>query len=820
MPKSPLFISLDIETTGFHPFKDEIIEVAAVKFDYKKIHAQFTQLVNPGIPITLMISRLTGIKNSDLKNAPKLDSILPQVKEFVEDYPIIGHNIQFDLNFLKAKGLDLPNFQLDTCDLARVLLPNLESYSLEILSKILKLPQITKHRALDDCLVARDLFLYLAQAIAEIPRPTLKTIQKVVGKSKWPLKDLFIVPPPKSRAKTTKTSQTTEKSAQPSLFQAAATTIHPEKSRTFTSNPTLRKALTTHLPKNEPALFECEQYAPEDYLKPAIDFAAKENTQILSISYESPPEKLQAEVAELNSPEHYLCQNQLEAFLNQDFFNPAEVTLLIKVLLNLKNSETGQKPDFTLFQDEHLAWMNISAHEFTCEKCAPEKCFYQKALQKIKNAPVVQVSPYFFFKHSAKNLPPVKTAILNQAQKLIDQKINLFTEIYSLERIQATLKRLTHKNPTPALENLDSRFEMLFGLIGIFLEKYKEDNNYQPQVNLDDHRQNTPEWQKVSQAAQNILQIQEEYLESLPGTSPLHHSLKPLLTLMQALTLGHNQIIWINSNHNQQILIKIIPQNLEELIQQKIREVTPAPIYIGQALSSQPNNFNFTKQALGLTEPGSPKIPVETIPTENKTKTPFHYITNLPEPLTDENFRATTKLLLKTIQKTKGLTFFLGQNQKALESFHLKLMPEIDPEKIALLTQNMSGGQGKIISHYLENPAKSFILGTIPLFHRLLENCPAKHLPTTLILHRLPFESMYHPYLKFKLKSLSDSFTTYTIPKAILKFKQVLLEFLSAVPKPKQIICVDSRLDTKQYGPQFLKGLPSGLKASSLKVSL
>lgn len=813
----PTFISLDLETTGFNPFKDEIIEVAAVKFDYKKIHDQFTSLTNPGIPITLMISRLTGIKNSDLKNAPKFDAILPQFKEFIQDYPIIGHNISFDLNFLAAKGLDLPNFQLDTCDLARVLLPNLESYSLEILSKILKLPQLSKHRALDDCLVARDLFLHLSKTISEIPRPTLKTIQKVTSKSKWPLKDLFVSPPPRSRTQTT-----TDQKDQLSLFQTASPSQTTPTRSTTPKNSALSKTLSTKLQENSPALLECDQYSPEDWIKPTLEFAEKEKTQLLIVS--PSPVMLRSEASRsmrseaslpvsLHSPEQYLCQNQLEKFLNQDRFTNAEITLIIKLLLNLKNTQTGEKSEFSLFQEEYLAWLNVAAHEIACEKCSPEKCFFQKALQQTQKSPLIHISPHFFFHGPRKLIPPVKTVIFDQCQKLIDQKLYLFTQVHSLEKIQATLNHLP-------LESLSSRVEILFGLIGIFLEKHRAQDDFFPSVTLDDYRQKSAEWQKVHQTAQNIIQIEKEYLKTLPTDSPIHENLAPLLELMQNLTTPHHQILWITANQKQQILIKTIPQNLEEVIQEKINQITKNPLFIGPALSLENQDFTFTKEALGLPE----DFLAETIPSprtiKHTTKTPLHYITNLPDPATEQNFQTTVKILEKTIQKLKGQTFILCQNHKAMESFHLKLLPLFEPEKNTLLSQNISGGQGKIISHYLDKPTQSVVLGNLHLFQRLLETCPKKSLPTTLILHRLPFESFNHPYLNYKLKTLDNAFTAYTIPRAILKLNQILLEFLSAQPKPKQIILLDSRVETKEYGRSFLKSLPNNFQASSLKIAL
>src|SRR3990167_6103676 len=92
-----MFISLDLETTGFEPAKDKIIEFGAVKFDFKKERERLTFLINPGITLPQIITHITNIKDRDLKDAPPLPEKLQEIKDFIGDLPIIGHNIQFDI---------------------------------------------------------------------------------------------------------------------------------------------------------------------------------------------------------------------------------------------------------------------------------------------------------------------------------------------------------------------------------------------------------------------------------------------------------------------------------------------------------------------------------------------------------------------------------------------------------------------------------------------------------------------------------------------------------------------------------------------------
>ena len=189
-----MLVALDIETTGFDTNTDQLIEIAAIKFEGDRIIDQFTTLLNPGIKIPPMIHHITGIADTDVAAAPALGEIETRFKTFIEDLPIVGHNIDFDVNFLNAKGLNLTNPLYDTLQLAGIVLPGLPSYSLDTLSRLLKIKHENKHRALSDTIAVWKLFLMLEQKIAEIDPPTLQLIQKIIKKSTWSLGKLFFAP--------------------------------------------------------------------------------------------------------------------------------------------------------------------------------------------------------------------------------------------------------------------------------------------------------------------------------------------------------------------------------------------------------------------------------------------------------------------------------------------------------------------------------------------------------------------------------------------------------------------------------------------------
>ena len=112
------YVVVDIETTGLSPEYDEIIEIGAIRVKDDVVIDKFQSLVKPQHKINEFIEKLTGITNEMLENSPKLNSVLPSLKNFIADSCIIGYNVNFDLNFLydsffKELGFELKNNYVD-----------------------------------------------------------------------------------------------------------------------------------------------------------------------------------------------------------------------------------------------------------------------------------------------------------------------------------------------------------------------------------------------------------------------------------------------------------------------------------------------------------------------------------------------------------------------------------------------------------------------------------------------------------------------------------------------------------------------------------
>jgi DNA polymerase III epsilon subunit family exonuclease len=161
-----------------HPATDRIIEFGAVKFKDRQVLGSFDVLVNPGVPVTPDAVTISGISDDMLASKPAVEQALPDFMDFISDTVLVAHNAPFDMAFLRAalemSGMsDVQNVVIDTQVLAQKAYPRLKSYSLQNLVSELSLAQGNAHRALDDAVMCKDLFLSCAESLSFMGEITL-----------------------------------------------------------------------------------------------------------------------------------------------------------------------------------------------------------------------------------------------------------------------------------------------------------------------------------------------------------------------------------------------------------------------------------------------------------------------------------------------------------------------------------------------------------------------------------------------------------------------------------------------------------------------
>jgi len=159
------YVVLDIETTGLDPSYDEIIELSAIRIVDDVQVDSFSSLVKPINPIDDFITGLTGITNDMVSKAPSIEEILPQFCEFLGGNIIVGHNVNFDINFIYDNLMECSNkaFEnefIDLLKIARRTLPELKNHKLKTLAEHFEVDTIGDHRGIKDCNMTNECFRY------------------------------------------------------------------------------------------------------------------------------------------------------------------------------------------------------------------------------------------------------------------------------------------------------------------------------------------------------------------------------------------------------------------------------------------------------------------------------------------------------------------------------------------------------------------------------------------------------------------------------------------------------------------------------------
>lgn len=181
------FCIVDIETTGFSPAQDNIIEIGAIKYRNGEILERFESYIfAPFVPPK--ITEITGITSEMIANAPSLSAVLRDFKVFLEECVFMAHNIRFDFNFINEKlalcGIPLmKNARICTLELARKTICA-EKYGLGFLNEFLEINSAVRHRALADCEIAIKVF---ETSLLNLP-PQVRSVRDLINFSKGKIK--------------------------------------------------------------------------------------------------------------------------------------------------------------------------------------------------------------------------------------------------------------------------------------------------------------------------------------------------------------------------------------------------------------------------------------------------------------------------------------------------------------------------------------------------------------------------------------------------------------------------------------------------------
>ena len=181
---TPNYVIFDLETTGISPNYDEVIEISALKVKGGEVVDEFNTLVNPGRKIPFGATKVNGITNAMVAEAPAFSHVLAEFLDFAEGLVLVGHNIaRFDMKFIWRDAEqyfgEIPqNNYVDTLQVARKHLPKMEHHRLVDLAEHYGISSEGAHRALNDCYMNQKVYECMVAEMREAHQKRVEEARK------------------------------------------------------------------------------------------------------------------------------------------------------------------------------------------------------------------------------------------------------------------------------------------------------------------------------------------------------------------------------------------------------------------------------------------------------------------------------------------------------------------------------------------------------------------------------------------------------------------------------------------------------------------
>jgi DNA polymerase-3 subunit epsilon/ATP-dependent DNA helicase DinG len=476
---SRIYVALDLETTGLDPNKDAIIELGAVRFRDGEILDTFSQVVNPGRPVPRAIQQMTGISQADVDAAPPLHEVASAFRTFVGDAPIVGHNIGFDIGFMRSHGLYNGNPLIDTFELALITLPGLSSYKLGRIAEHLGVSLENAHRAYDDAEASMHIFEAMRQKLLDVPSKTLEQIVRMGQIADWPLTIVF-EDALKEQLRRGLGKRRVEKTAldrgplferkrplepkeypEPLDVDALAALLEPggpfdayfDQYEYREPQVAMLRAVAEAFNHGRHLLIEAGTGTGKSlaYLIPALAWAVNTGQRVVVSSntinlqdqlYRKDlpdlenilPFKFEATV--MKGRANYLCPRRLQKLMARPDLTPVEVSVLARILLWLPTTETGDVSELTLVNaQERAVWQRVCSDPHTCTsgRCgmeSPQPCYFYMARNRAEAAHLIIVNHALLLSDIATEggvLPEYRHLIVDEAHHLEAAATNALT---------------------------------------------------------------------------------------------------------------------------------------------------------------------------------------------------------------------------------------------------------------------------------------------------------------------------------------------------------------------------------------------------------
>ncbi len=511
----------------------------------------------------------------------------------------------------------------------------------------------------------------------------------------------------------------------------------------------------------------------------------------------------------------YFCPLRFEEFKKKKNFSDNEIFFLIKILLWLPITTTGDISEIPFTFEEREIFTSLRSTPlpggFECPYYKKDTCFFYRALKRAKDADLVITSHNLLL--SGKDFPKYDHLIVDQAHYLEEAATREFGYILSYKDFsryltssflssQALIKDL--------VEKLENKIVLLFGLVGLFIEQNIPGREGRTELQLTLEVRNWLGWQKIKEACDNLLSLYKDLEVKLKKKEfkDLRESLGELFVKLENfIQKPEKNYIYEILVIGEKVLVKSSPIDVSRDLERALFRNKKSVVLIAPQLDKA------LKEELGVK--GWPEANFKPefiwkdqvmfiVPKDIAAPASYDYTTELAQAIED------------FVKVLGGRTLALFTSQAQVENVYKKITPALKEKGIEVLAQRISGREQRIVEKFRKNP-KSLILASSRFFWEEV-HIPGEAL-SGLIITRLPF-SFPSSLKKAREKFYVNSFSEKSLPEAISKFKQGFSRLIRAKSDRGIVLVLDGRFTSQSYGLEFLKALPEATLKYCLKKDI
>ncbi len=857
-----MIVALDLETTGLDKKEDQIIEVALVKFDEKtfEIVDEFSTLVNPLIPIPEVISNICNITDKDVKNAPVFAEIKDKISDFIWDNPILGHNTEFDRDFLINSWISLEkNIMLDTFFLANFLVRNEKSLSLESLCLYLGIKLEWAHRALNDTIATKKVFEKFITQIHKLSKEKKEVLKFIFSKSKqkeiiwlknyifWDEEFFWDSDFIKLILKKIKKYKKFDEVEILDDLNINFDEKYFEKFKNFELRENQKKMseiVWKTLENWKKVVIEAPTWVWKTfaYLLPSILYSLKTwekvfistNTKALQdqiiykdLDFFSKNLDLKFNFTKLKWKSNYIWVQALLNYIWQEDFSSKEVSFLLKILYFLFETKTWELEELNYFPWEYSLLREINADKFiTLKDENPYKNyeFLFKARQNVAKSNIIIINHSLLLSdiwNDSAVLWKIENLIIDESHNLEDVTTDALKQNFNskfLEDIFDHIYKVLKKYKF-VIWDFEMKKNSIILDISLLLEnfetyiKYKswftwEITNYPVLISKDF-------FQKFSVNEEIIKNLELKILDfiNILETSPddcykaltnYISDLEKVLNILKIVLFEEEKserkyISFISFNDKTWVNVSFTVLNPGEYLQKNLFEKLNSCILTSATLRIW-DSFDYIKNILHLDD-----FEFEVFESDfDYSKQALLFI---PNDLGDirTNLENLKEFLLKFFLIVKWKTLVLTTAFSTIKEIYLYSNKILKENNITIYAQGFWWSKHKLLEFFKQNSWHSILVWTDTFWEGI--DIAWEDL-SYLIIHKFPFLVPSDPIFMARSSLFKDAFRDYSIPKTILKLKQWFWRLIRTKDDKWVAILLDNRIINTNWWDVFFKSFP------------